>query len=244
MSLLIDADFYVYKTCQACEEEIDWGDDNITVVSKHTEIRRMLKREFAGIARKYDVEESDLHLFFSSSNNFRKKIAESYKGHRNRRKPCGYIATINWLAENYKVTKIDTLEADDILGIYATKYADQNHIVISPDKDLRQIPGLLDDTKSDAPVYITPEEGRRWHLIQTMSGDATDGYAGIPGYGVKKSVTLLDEKGYTWETVEKAFIDRDLTAEDALTNARLAKILTKDEFDFDTKKPILWNPTT
>ena len=37
MKLLIDADFIVYKSCAAAEDEIDWGDDVITVVSRFTE---------------------------------------------------------------------------------------------------------------------------------------------------------------------------------------------------------------
>ena len=48
----------------------------------------------------------------------------------------------------------------------------------SPDKDMRQIPGKLYDFNET--VEITPEEGARWHLIQTMSGDNTDGYSGVP----------------------------------------------------------------
>ena len=34
-------------------------------------------------------------------------------------------------------------------------------------------------------VEITPDEGARWHLIQTMAGDNTDGYSGVPGIGIK-----------------------------------------------------------
>ena len=32
--LLVDADFIVYKCCAAAEDEIDWGDDVIVVISK------------------------------------------------------------------------------------------------------------------------------------------------------------------------------------------------------------------
>ena len=116
---------------------------------------------------------------------------------------------------------MDTLEADDSLGIYATA---NPGCCISPDKDMRQIPGLLYDLKND-PITITPEEGHKWHFIQTLAGDQTDGYAGVPGYGVKTSSKLFEEKGYYWETIVHAFESKGLTETDALLNARLAKIL-------------------
>ena len=69
-----------------------------------------------------------------------------------------------------------TLEADDALGIYATKHP--GNVICSPDKDMRQIPGQLFDMKET--MSVTPEEGAKWHLIQTLAGDQTDGYAGVP----------------------------------------------------------------
>jgi len=69
-------------------------------------------------------------------------------------------------------------------------------------------------------------EGAKWHLIQTLAGDQTDGYSGVPGIGIKRAVALFEEDGYTWKTVVKAFEDKDLTEDDALMNARLARILT------------------
>ena len=38
------------------------------------------------------------------------------------------------------------------------------------------------------------------------------------------------------------FKEKDLTEEDALTNARLARILTADDYDFKRNKPIPWTP--
>jgi 5'-3' exonuclease len=114
------------------------------------------------------------------------------------------------------------LEADDALGIYATK--EPGHIICSPDKDMRQIPGQLFDLTQEV-VEITPEMGDRWHLIQAMAGDQTDGYAGIPGIGIKRAEALLEANGATWQTVVEAFAAKDLDESVALMNARLAKIL-------------------
>jgi DNA polymerase-1 len=68
-------------------------------------------------------------------------------------------------------------------------------------------------------------------------------YSGVPGIGVKRATTLFEEHGYSWKTVIKAFEDKDLNEYDAITNARLARILTADDYDFTKKEPILWTPT-
>ena len=44
---------------------------------------------------------------------------------------------------------------------------------------MKQIPGKLYNLEDT--ITITPEEGAKWHLIQTLAGDQTDGYSGVPG---------------------------------------------------------------
>ena len=73
MKLLIDCDFVVYKCCAAAETEIDFGDDVIVVTSKFSEAYACVMREIKKIHRHFGSFD-DTILFFSSSNNFRKKI--------------------------------------------------------------------------------------------------------------------------------------------------------------------------
>jgi DNA polymerase-1 len=240
MSLLIDADYIVYKSCAANETEIDFGEDLIVVTSNFSDAYGMVERELASIANDLGCFDDSI-LFFSDSINFRKAIDPAYKGHRNRKKPCGYKRVINKLKEEYPVVIMPTLEADDALGIYATK--ETGHIICSPDKDMRQIPGQLFDLTQGV-VEITPEEGARWHLIQAMAGDQTDGYAGIPGIGIKRAEALLEANGATWQTVVEAFAAKDLDESVALMNARLAKILQADDYDFTNQEPRLWSPSS
>ena len=237
MKLLIDADFIVYKACAAAESEVDFGDDVILVTSNFGDAYKATKRELTKLENKFGSL-STLILFFSDSTNFRKKIMDSYKGHRNRKKPCGYKRVIEALKKEYKVIIKPTLEADDSMGIYATKYP--GNIIVSPDKDMKQIPGQL--YNFDETFTITPEEGAKWHLIQACAGDSTDGYSGISGIGVKRAEILFKEKGYSWKTVVEAFVEKGHTEEEALINARLAKILTANDYDFKKKRPILWSP--
>ena len=239
MKLLIDADFIVYKSCAAAESEIDFGNDVILVTSDFSDAYGAAKRELTKLENKFGAF-STMILFFSDSVNFRKKILPEYKGHRNRKKPCGYKRVINKLKEEYKVIIKPGLEADDTMGIYATRYT--GNMIVSPDKDMRQIPGKL--YNFDDVFTVSKEDGAKWHLIQSCAGDQTDGYSGIPGIGVKRAEALFNEHGYSWKTVVKAFKDKGLTEDDALVNARLARILTSDDYDFKAKEPILWSPTS
>ena len=239
MKLLIDADFIVYKSCAAVETEVDFGDDVILVTSNFSDALAATNRELTKIKNKFGTF-SEMILFFSDSINFRKQILESYKGHRNRKKPCGYKRVINALREEYKVIIKPSLEADDAMGVYSTKYP--GNCIVSPDKDMRQIPGKLYNL--DEVFTVKKDEGAKWHLIQSLAGDQTDGYSGVPGIGVKRATSLFEEEGYSWKTVLKAFTDKGLTEYDAITNARLARILTADDYDFKNKRPILWTPTS
>ena len=239
MKLLIDADFIVYKNCAAAETEVDFGDDVILVTSNFSDAYKATERELTKLKNKFG-DFSEVILFFSDSENFRKKILPEYKGHRNRKKPCGYKRVISELKKEYKVIIKPTLEADDTMGIYATKYP--GNIIASPDKDMRQIPGQL--YNFDETFTIDSDEGAKWHLIQSCAGDQTDGYSGVPGIGVKRATTIFEEKGYSWKTVLEMFEEKGYSQETALVNARLARILTVDDYDFDTKQPKLWSPSS
>ena len=107
---------------------------------------------------------------------------------------------------------------------------------------MRQIPGKLFNLTDDV-VDIEPDDAIRWHYIQTMAGDCTDGYSGISGVGIKRANQLLEDNGCSWQTVQDAFIDKGMTVADALMNARLARILQHTDYDFNKQEPILWSPS-
>ena len=237
--LLIDSDFLAYKAAQACEIGIDFGEDVIIAQSQFSEVLKVFHNELNKVTKA--MMEDDFILYFSSTKNFRKEIYPDYKGHRMKRKPLGYKRLVNYCRENHNFKLIEGLEADDTIGIEATRFADPSNIIVSPDKDMRQIPSALWNLTDDV-VEITKDDGDRWHLIQSLSGDPTDGYSGCPGIGVKRATELLDKNENKWEAVCKAYRDRGLSDDDALLNARLAKILQKEDFDHDRNQPILWTP--
>ena len=101
MKLLIDADFIVYKSCAAAETELDFGDDVILVTSNFSDAYNATKQELTKLRNKFGSF-SDIILFFSDSKNFRKTIYPDYKGHRNRKKPCGYKRVVNKLKTEFE----------------------------------------------------------------------------------------------------------------------------------------------
>ena len=102
MKLLIDADFIVYKSCAAAETEVDFGNDVILVTSNFSDAYGATKRELSKLENKFGSF-SSMILFFSDSQNFRKKILPEYKGHRNRKKPCGYKRVIEALKKSIRL---------------------------------------------------------------------------------------------------------------------------------------------
>ena len=127
------------------------------------------------------------HCFLATLKIFGKNFPR-IQGHRNERSPVDKNVSyqdLNW----YDVIVMPQLEADDAMGIYAKL---TGNIIVSPDKDMRQIPGKLYNLEDT--ITITPEEGAKWHLIQTLAGDQTDGYSGVPGIGVKRTTTLFRER--------------------------------------------------
>ena len=115
MELLIDADYIVYKNCAAAEPELDFGEDVILVTSNFSDAYNATTKELDKLKNAFVFP--NIKLFFSDTKNFRKKIAPSYKGHRNRKKPCGYKRVINKLKTEFDVIIMPELEADDAMGI-------------------------------------------------------------------------------------------------------------------------------
>ena len=70
--LLIDTDFLAYKSAQACEEGIDFGDDVIVAQSRFSEVLKIFERELRKV--KTAMMDEEVILYFSSPKNFGKKF--------------------------------------------------------------------------------------------------------------------------------------------------------------------------
>ena len=148
-----------------------------------------------------------------------------------------------FLIEEYDAIILPNLEADDVMGILATKPSKgEQKIICSIDKDLRQIPGHL--YNGETLTKNAPKHCDWWHMIQTMTGDAVDGFAGIPGVGKVTAEKILNDKNMSlkkmWELVVKTFEKHGLFEHDALQQARVAKILRHKDYNMETGEIHLW----
>ena len=235
--LAIDADVYAFRAAKACEREVKFeAYDMWTFAANEQDQRDALEGTIDRLLAEFKGYEP--LLCYSGDTNFRYGVYPEYKSNRKAsRKPLGYKALTEWSCEQWPFKKIDTIEGDDLLGIMATKFSDV--VMVTIDKDLLTIPGVL--YKGDKVVETSIEEADHYHLYQTLMGDPTDGYPGCPGVGKVTAAKLLKDSP-TWGTVVRAYHKAGLTEEDALVQARCARILRSSEWDFTNKKVILWNP--
>jgi DNA polymerase-1 len=173
------------------------------------------------------LQEDFTHIlvaFDKSGKTFRHEDYADYKGGR-KPMPEEFQSQIGLIKQSLDVLgvkqrEIYLIEADDIIGTYATKYYDQfDEIeIISNDKDLLQLvndkvslrsskkgmqdyisytPSYLQETMGVKPEQITDLKG--------LMGDASDNLPGIPGVGEKTAIKLLNEYG----TLENVLAHKD-----------------------------------
>ena len=240
VKVLVDADYFFYRAATAAEMEIEYTTDLTVIVGDFNEGKKIIKAELSKLRKRFETD--DLVLTFTDTTNFRKSIAPTYKGNRIKRKPAGYKKLKEWGMKTWPSILWPSLEADDVLGILATKGDLTNFIIVSPDKDLQQIPCRIYNLKEE--FTQTPEAAKRKLYEQCLQGDPTDGYKGCVGIGPKRADQILStvkDEDY-WPAVVKAYTDANQTEEEALQMLRLARILQAENWDEEKQVPILITP--
>ena len=245
--LLIDGDIIAYQIANQIEEPIDWGNDMWTL---HSDFKVAIATfEDYLLMLKENLYLSDVLKFLSDrEKNFRKTLLTDYKGNRiGKRKPVCLFKMFEWLKEEHNAITEPRLEADDLLGIYATNPENKNSIIVSLDKDLKTIPGKLSPDGQN--IYrITKPQAIYNHAIQILTGDATDNYPGCKGIGPKSAVKLLQPAEGSksmdpyWDIILNTYTKAGYTEQDAITQARISYILQWKDYDFKSKKIRAWRP--
>lgn len=249
--LLIDGDEYLFKACAAVEREVRWDDQNHVLYCNRNEAWDNFIRLINQLSERFDTDEVKL-CFSGAQPYFRHVLSPGYKAGRSR-KPLCYASLRELCDEEYRVVAFPHIEADDVMGILSTQPTGPRRIIISQDKDMLGVPGWL--SRDGRELQCVKEyEADHFHMMQTLMGDKTDGYAGLPGCGPVKAEKLLQEAinanahlcgtvtACLWPPVVKAFEKAGLTEADALLQARLARILRWSDWDREKKEPILWSP--
>lgn len=278
-TLLVDADLLAYVASAGTQRSyaFDGPDAPPAIAANLNEATAVAEEKLQRLIDRLDPDEVVVCLSDDMTSWRQERVDRTYKAHRTAERPQQLYAVKDWLRETYDVAEIPTLEADDVMGIIATDpNRTDERIIVSADKDMMTVPGLLYrpqlDLKPKAPppiMRISLQEAERFHLWQTLVGDAVDGYPGAPGVGPMAAEEILNglmwveqertlksgpRKGLAikewvktegddipaWLRVVAAFAKAGLTEADALRQARLARILHFE--DFDGQRPILWNP--
>lgn len=253
--LIIDADLYLYQAVTDNLVERRTADDEYTYHLDVDQVQAMLEKRIEDDIRTLQAGGGAV-LCFGSPTNWRTKLLPEYKAHRTKKKPLGYLATMAWMMTKWVSFRVAPLEADDLVGILATAPKElktktlslsfpTERVIVSEDKDLNSVPGLhWNPRKPELGVYsVSQEEAVVNHMTQTLTGDTSDGYKGCPGVGEKSADTLLKmHKLNPWGGVSMEFKKAGLTVEDALTQARVARIMQHGDYDFATGEVRYWTP--
>jgi len=242
--LLIDADILIYKAAAKHQTEIYWDEDEEPQIETDYNEAKDAVINFVELLEE-TYSSPDIIMCLSSETNWRKLVLPTYKENRkNVRRPKLLPQLRAYLEAAYECKSKPDLEADDVMGILSTKadyMPDHRKIIVSQDKDMKTIPGwLYNPDKPEEPARLIDEDEADYHhLWQTLVGDSTDGYKGCPRIGKVKATKALDED-CSWDTVMTLYSNAGLTEEDALIQARVARICRATDYDFKKQEVVLW----
>lgn len=267
---LLDGDIFAYEAAISAEEPINWGDGTWTLHALEAPAIAKMESKIRRMAN--EVKADRIIIALSDKGNFRKDILPTYKSNRDFiRRPMLLKLLKEHIRLEYSTITHPNLEADDVLGILATwDGLKGDKVIITKDKDLLTIPGRHYVMHKEEHLVVTEEEADTFHLVQTLMGDTVDGYAGCPGVGETTAWEIMAEPfgweqyehtfksgprkdqmelrwkkcavGSRWEAIVSHFIKAGLCEEEALRQARVAKILRSEDYDIKLKEVKLWNP--
>lgn len=248
---LIDGDEVAFKASSVSQGAVDWdGDGEVTAISNVDRALKAAKQMIDGWQQASRCERVKVILSPTDRTNFRKRVLASYKFDRGTEKPAEYWRVVDWMKSSYdSETAPSGLEADDLLGVYASQI--QDSVLCSSDKDMGTVPcRWLRPLKlaRPRPVKVNAKTADWNWMTQTLVGDTTDGYKGCPRVGPVTAAEILSPHfgnlGAMWEAVVEAFVGKGLTEAHALAQARCARILRYGDVDLEARIIYLWHPRT
>jgi DNA polymerase-1 len=278
VTLLIDGDVIAFKAAAAAQKVYEDRFGYVQPFANRVEGEAIVDNIMIGLELSF--KSSHMRVALSDpKDNWRLGIYPDYKSNRKDSvRPLLLTILKDYLRAKYQAFHWDGLEADDVLGILNTEPQDYpgKRVLVGFDKDFKTIPGLYHqlgqlDAKSQPVVQeISEWEAIRWHMMQTLMGDAVDGYPGCRLMGKTRAEALVDSpvlltaqhgvktsgknKGAPnikwvseptrdyWASIVSHFKKGGDTEEFALTMARIAHILQHRDYDRETGSITLWTP--
>ena len=109
MTLLIDADWLIYNSCCACEEDTRWTEHEHTLHSDERDIMNLIDNRI-DVYKTIAGEKHDIIMCFTSYPTFRHEIFPEYKMHRiGKRKPLALRSVINNCKKIYNCVSLPNL---------------------------------------------------------------------------------------------------------------------------------------
>lgn len=269
MRILLDADMLLFRAMAATEVEVELSPDVWTRHSEMGDAREMYWQQLREWCELMGCELTDVWHCFTDRSAFRRDLFPGYKANRKSPKPIGYKHLRSELLTEDTAFMFSKIEADDLMGIFATMSVDDEVVIASGDKDLMQVSGLhlwLDTGKEVEPEdglvvertgnsiikRNTAEHAERFTYQQILTGDATDGIPGCKGMGPVGAKKLVDGFDISdpvgcWEEIVRAYETKGKVVEPskfATEQARLVRVLRAGEYNFQTHEVKLWNPPT
>lgn len=175
---------------------------------------------------------------------FRKELSPIYKANR-KKNPYVWL-----LREHYRFNGAENcqyLEADDLIAKRAKELGSSKYVIVSMDKDLKQIGGyfwsyykvrsrdmqgnyIMNDFgfyeteyKQKQIEFITDAEANYYFWKQMLTGDSTDNIKGLYRVGEKTAEKILDNVKQYFIAVAREYIKRN-QKNDFWTNYKLLKL--------------------
>lgn len=245
MRALIDFDSILY---QAVYKVVSFGEIRraITTLGKEDAKQWLLEEVYnEGINRAenilLEIQNHLADIFFDSietwelylttcTKNFRKDIDINYKTNR---KKNNYVWLLREHYRNNGAFCSETLEADDLISDRCQELKKGEYIIISIDKDLKQLGGFYwsyykikskdingnyilnefgveeKEYKQKEVEYISEKDAEKLFYSQMLIGDPGDNIKGLKGVGKVRAEKLLKESKNYFITTARAYIEKE-----------------------------------
>ena len=200
MVVLIDADSLIYSSCLNVEDRRALG------VLKFDEVFHSIINK---LEETWQIEE--IIVFNGARGNYRKILDPTYKANRTKPKPILLPTISKYVKDNYNSKQAYGMETDDLVAIYWNKLQKEigrnNVIIVSIDKDYKQLPALIYNYHSNSKKVfdISEEEAIHNFHAQMIIGDSADNINFCKGYGVKYTQKLFKDCKTKYQYIKETF---------------------------------------